>query len=202
MNGTLSQRILGLDWASHLPWRFGDVTVEPGRYESEAVPFMAAHYADLFDAKSLHDRFFAEELTDAKRRFMAEMDVLCFRQGGSVVGLLVGHPIDWSTYYWRSVALLPAVRERSLLGQVMESTYAPLGAAGIQRVEGECAPTNGPMMRALTKLGWVVTSTSMSERWGATVRFTKFLRDDAGAIFARQFCGVQTPQRRQEEARS
>jgi hypothetical protein len=199
VDATLSKRILGLDWSKHLPWQIGNVAIEVGSYEQHALPFMAEHYSRMFDAKSLHERFMAEEMTDAKRRFMAEMDVLCFRAQGRPVGILMGHPLDWSTYYWRSVALLPSVRDRSLLGTAMDLSYEPLAAAGIHRVEGECSPTNGPMLRTLTKLGWVVTSTSMSERWGATVRFTKFLRQDAGEIFARQFCGVRPPQRPHEE---
>ncbi len=198
----MSQRVLGLDWREHLPWIVGDLTVEAGSFAKDAQPFMAAHFAELFDAADIQKRFLTDPLTDAKRRFGDEMDVLCLKAAGRVVGLLVGHPLDWSTYYWRSVALLPAHRANHALARVMERSYEPLHAAGIERVEGECSPTNAPMMRTLTKLGWVVTSTANSERWGATVRFTKFLRGDAEDVFARQFCGVRSKQRQPERRAS
>jgi hypothetical protein len=188
----LSWRVLRLDWSCVLPWQFEGVTVELGTF-GDACDFMREHYLSIFGRQA--DRFLTEEMSPAKRRFGDEMDTLLFRADGRTVGLLLGHPIDWSTYYMRSVALLPNWRDRSLLATVLHRTYGPLADAGIDRIEGECSPTNHPMMRTLTREGWCVTSTSASERWGVTVHLTKFLRAEAEEVFARQFCTVRAGQR-------
>lgn len=188
---TMSHRILGLDWDTILPLVVSGLTVRAGSFERDAVPFVRASYEALFGGAAEAGRFLSDPETEAKRRFGAEMDTLCLCDGTRTVGLLIGHPLDWSTYYWRSVALLPEYRSRHALAQLMELTYEPLARVGIERVEGECSPTNAPMMRTLVKLGFVVTSTANSERWGATVRFTKFLREEAEEVFGRQFCRVR-----------
>jgi hypothetical protein len=46
------------------------------------------------------------------------------------------------------------------------------------------------MMKLMAGQGWLAVGTSNSERWGATVRFSKFLRADAQRIFVRQFCAM------------
>jgi RimJ/RimL family protein N-acetyltransferase len=186
---TLSRRIWDLDWATHLPWTFGDIAVEVGTFRDDAAPFIAEHYAAIFGTQD-PSRFFVEATSAAKRHFGDEMDVLCFRDAGRTIGILVGHPVDWSTYYFRTVALLPEYRDQGLFAAGLKRAHQVLAVSGADRAEGECSPTNLPMMRALTKLGYVVTATVNSERWGATVRFTKHLRPEAEAVFVRQFCAV------------
>ena len=183
---TLSSRIWGLDWGHHLPWSLGDLTVTQGSFD-EALSFVGHHYESIFgDGKD--SGFLSDPFTEAKRRFGDEMDVLLMRADCQVVGLLVAHPIDWTTYYMRSVAILPEYRERKLFAQMVERCFEPLRFVGVERIEGETAPTNMVMMRALTNLGFLVTSTANSERWGATVRFTRFLREEAASVFAEKFC--------------
>lgn len=186
-----SRRLWGLCWDTVLPWSIDDVSVEVGTF-ADALPFIRDHYARIFGEGSAPGRFLSDPMTGAKRRFGDEMDVLAFRHEDSTVGLLMAHPLDWSTYYMRSVALLPEYRDRRLLTRLVERTFSPLREVGVERIEGDCAPTNGAMMRMLVGLGFLVTSTANSERWGAHVRFTKYLRDDAEDVFARQFCGVRT----------
>ena len=148
---------------------------------------MREHYASIFGGRG-SDRFLASPMTEAKLRFCRESDVFLFRVGSRTVGLLLANPADWSTYYMRSVAILSDFRERRLLTRFMERSYEPLRKAGVERIEGECSPANTPMMRMLVGQGFLVTSTANSERWGATVRFTKFLSEEAGAVFHRQYC--------------
>lgn len=192
---TLSQRILGLDWGEHLPLRIDDVWVESASFE-EALPFIEAHYGRIFGDQQA--RFLADPMTPAKRRFCDEMDVLTLRAdglaeraSGDLIGLLIGHPLDWSSYYMRSVAILPAYRKRHLLTRLVAWTEAPLRAAGVERIEGDCSPANAPMMKMLVGLGYLATGTTSSERWGAMVHFAKFLRDEAEEVFTRQFCGMR-----------
>jgi hypothetical protein len=188
---TASRRLWGLDWSEHLPKQFEGITVSAGQF-ADALPFIRDHYAAIFGHADSADRFLSDPMTDAKRRFGEEMDVFVLRDELRVVGLLLAHPSDWTTYYMRSVALLPEYRDRRLLRHVVECTYEPLRAAGVERIEGDCSPAKAAMMRALTKLGFTVTATRATERWGLRVCHTKILRDEAETVFVRQFCDMQT----------
>ncbi|HEY4117201.1 MAG TPA: GNAT family N-acetyltransferase [Byssovorax sp.] len=183
-----SARLWGLDWDLATPWTFDGVDVVMGTFD-DATPFVEAHYPGIFTAHGT--KFLADEMTAAKRRFAAGMDVFLCRADGGVVGVFMGHPLDWSSYYMRSAALLPQYRDRRVLTRLVEAMYAPLRAAGVERMEGDVAPTNLPMMKMLTGLGWIPGGTLNSERWGSTVRFVKYLREEAEDVFARQFCGMR-----------
>ena len=199
----MSQRLWGLDWSRVLPWQLEDVVVESGTAD-EALRFVETHYAEIFGATG-EQRFLADPLTDAKRRFCAEMDVVVFRHERRIVGILMAHPSDWSTYYMRTVAILPQYRERRLLTRFMDACYAPLRDAGIQRIEGECSPLNAPMMRMLVGQDFIVTSTSATDRWGTLVRFTKFLSQEAQQTFRRQLTSLpagENSNRKQNERRT
>jgi hypothetical protein len=172
-----------------LPWTFEEIQVESARFD-KALPFIREHYAAIFGTDVGEQRFLASPMNEAKRRFCNESDAFLFRARSRVVGLLLANPVDWSTYYMRSVAVLPEFRERRLLTRFMERSYEPLRKAGVERIEGECSPANTPMMRMLVGQGFLVTSMANSERWGSTVRFTKFLTDDHEAVFLRQFSNL------------
>ena len=118
-----------------------------------------------------------------------------FRVGDRPAGIFMGHPSDWTTYYIRSAALLPEFRDRRMMSQHVARLVEPLRAVGIERVEAECSPANVPVVRLLTTLGYVVTATTNSERWGVLLRFTKFLTDDAKAVFMRQYTAMPIAQR-------
>jgi RimJ/RimL family protein N-acetyltransferase len=190
---TASRRLWGFDWAEHTPWQVDDVSVEYVSF-TEALPFMEEHWSKIFGEQ--YARFLSDPMTPAKRRFCDDMDVLAFRSKGDIahgqtIGLLIGHPQDWSTYYMRGVAILPAFRKRHLLTRIVEWADGPLRAAGVDRIEGECSPANVAMIKMLVGLGYVATGTSSSERWGTLLRYSKFLREEAEEIFARQFCGMR-----------
>jgi hypothetical protein len=186
----LSERLWGPGWDAHLPFAIEEVQVAAGSFV-EAVPFISEHYAELFNARDNVGRFLTDPMTDAKRRFAEEMDVFLFRDQGRIVGLILAHPSDWSTYYIRSGALLPAYRRRNLIARFLERAWEPLRALSVERVEAECSPANVAVMRILTGLGFLITATANSERWGSNVRLTRFLREEAEEVFLRQFCGSE-----------
>lgn len=185
---TFSQLIYGICWSDHFPVRLEcGVDVEIASIE-EATAFMAAHYADIFGSDPEDRRFFADPGSPARARFLAGSDRLAFREGGEVIGLLVGNPVDWSTYYWRSVAFLPEHQGRGLLAAALERTDRIMRDAGVVRVEGEAAPINYKQVRLLLRLGYCVTGSSNSDRWGTMLRLTKFLDPSAEERFITQFC--------------
>lgn len=186
---TQSSRLWGLDWSVETPWTFDGITVETCAFD-DAIPFVERHYGGIFGA-AFQGRFLEDPMTAPKRRFGMDMDVFIYRDGEREIGMLAGHPSDWTSYYMRTVALLPEYRDKHLLSRTMEKLEGPLADAGCERIDGEVAPTNVAMVRMLTSLGWIVTSTVNSERWGSLLRFTKFLRPEAEEVFARQFCGMR-----------
>lgn len=175
-------------WDDHAPFALHDgVTMSPVTPE-RAIAFTRDHYAHIFGSSPGDTRFLSEPMTAAKARFLAESDRFAFHDAGRMIGLLVGNPIDWSSYYWRSVAFLPEHQGRGLLAAALEHTDAILRDAGVVRVEGETAPTNYRQVRLLMRLGYCVTGTTNSERWGTMLRLTKYLRADAEERFVSQFC--------------
>ncbi len=187
---TLSKRIWGFDWSAELPWDLDGIAVEAARF-SDGLAFVEAHYASIFGPLADGSRFLSDAMTPAKQRFGEEMDVVAFRDGSRMVGVWMAHPRDWSSYYVRSVAFLEAYRDRRIMTRFLERCYEPLRRAGVERLETECSPANMPVMKILTREGWVVTATTNSERWGTVLGLSKFLRPEAEAVFLRQFCGLR-----------
>ncbi len=185
---TLSCELFGIDWAAHLPFELsGGIRLEWATL-AQTGAFVGAHYAAIFGTRTADPRFLVEDATPAKARFLRISDRFVFRDGTRTVGVLVGHPVDWSTYYWRTVAFLPEFQGRGLLAAALRRTDDVMRAAGIARVDGEAAPNNQRQVRLLLRLGYCVTGTVNSERWGTVLRFTKYLRPDAEERFMTQFC--------------
>jgi ribosomal protein S18 acetylase RimI-like enzyme len=188
---SLSQRWWGLDWAATMPWSCGGLSVGYGGLD-DALPFIREHYGAIFgDADT---RFLADPMCERKERFYRDADVFLIRDGATCVGLQIAHPTDWSSYYVRSLAILPAYRGRGVLDAMTERMVEALAAVGVERLEGELSPNNGACVIAQTRLGYVVTGMHASERWGTMVRLTRFLQEDASRVFRRQFCGGAWPE--------
>ena len=194
-----SARWLDLDWRRHLPWRIGHVDVVHGTAD-HALAFIGAHYGALFDTAADEDRWLREPMTAAKRRFLDDADVFVFRDGDRTVGIQIAQPTDWSTYYLRSTALLPAYQAHDLATDLCLRMMAPLRDAGVTRLECETAPTNTACMRAVIRLGFVPTATHNTDRWGTLVRFTRYLDDSADEIFRAQYCAGTWPRCRPPES--
>lgn len=193
---SMSLRYWGLDWREHQPWELGDgVTVEHGAFD-DARPFMRDHYAEVFEVGDGGSGFFDEPWNDAKRRFCGECDVTLFRDGGRTVGVTICHPSDWSTYYFRSMGILPAYHDRGLARSWIARCLPILARYGVARVDTDVAPSNLANIRVMTRLGLNITGTHNSERWGTLVRLTKFLREDAESVFLDKFCSGVRYQRR------
>lgn len=187
--GTMSKRLWDFDWADALPVTIQGVTIDVGTWK-DATAFMAEHYGSIFGDVS--DRFLVEPMTEAKQRFCEELDVLVLRNAaGKTLGICVGQPTDWSTYYFRSFAILPELRERGFSTEYQHVLHAALSSnRNIARWEVETSNANVPMIRVLLSSGFVITAMINSERWGAIVRLTKFTNRDAEAVFRRQFVNV------------
>jgi ribosomal protein S18 acetylase RimI-like enzyme len=193
---TLSKTLWGIDWSEHLPLRIRDDIVAHASTFEQSLPFVRDNYRAIFheDAQSP----FSTTRVNAKkeRYYRLAGDFFEFKDGDKTVGLLVGTPVDWSTYYIRSAAVLPEYSGRGILQRYMPAFFSVLRAAGIERVEADTQPSNLATMHILTRLSFNVTGTSLSERWGAQVHLTRFLDEGCEDVFLKQFCAGAKPQRR------
>jgi hypothetical protein len=191
---TFSQAIWGIDWSEHLPLTITQdgVIVAESSFE-ETAPFVRENVAAMFDEDPEGSPFLEGSSTGAKARYYSRFgDFFEFRSDGKPVGVLVCTPVDWSTYYIRFCAFLPEYQGRQLLQKFFPEFFRILQMAGIERVETETSPSNLAVMHMMNRFRFNVTGTSLSERWGALVRFTKFLDAASEQVFLRQYCtGIQ-----------
>jgi RimJ/RimL family protein N-acetyltransferase len=197
----LSQELWDLDWSRLLPLDVGDgVTVTASSLE-EALPFIQAHYAEIFEESPDDHRFWHEPMSQARVRYYQQVgDFFEFKRAGQTIGLMIGTVTDWSTYYIRSAAVLKAYQGLHLVQRLVRALCGWLKEAGVARVELDTAPSNLAMVQIVTRLRFNLSGTVLSERWGVNTRFTKFLDQTAENVFLRQYCsGVQYQLRERAE---
>lgn len=197
-----SELLWNLRWCRVLPHGLGNgLVVEASDFE-RAKPFIAEHYAKIFEETDPASPFSNARLTPAKSRYYERADFLEFKDSGRTVGLLVGAPHDWSTYYVRSSALLPEYQGSAIIQRFFTRVvFGFLRSHGVERVEIDVSPSNLAMVHILTRMRFNATGTALTERWGANLRFTKYLEPENERTFLRQFCtGVKYQLREQEVA--
>jgi GNAT superfamily N-acetyltransferase len=187
-HAALSETLWAIRWSDHLPQVVCDgVTVHASTFE-EALPFVRAHYATIF-CEDESSPFSGARLTAAKDRYYrAAGDFFEFKMGARTVALMVGTPIDWSSYYIRSAAALPEVQGKKVIQRFFPALFALLRDAGVERVEADTSPSNMATLHLLTRLRFNPTGTLLSDRNGALVHFTRFLREEAEEVFVGRLC--------------
>jgi len=124
-------------------------------------------------------------------------DLIALTHAGRTVGIMVGAPEDWSSYYVRVFALAPDYQRPSLTRRfVRECLFEPLARHGVERVVADTNPANLAMTRLFGELGFFVTGNQLTDRWGALIRYTKFLDPACEQQFHRRF-GGGAPRRKQ-----
>jgi ribosomal protein S18 acetylase RimI-like enzyme len=127
-------------------------------------------------------------------------DLIELRHNGETVGVLIGAPEDWSSYYVRMFAVRPEYQRPSLIRRfVRECVFEPLIRGGVERVVAETSPANIAMSHLFTELRFRVTGNLLSDRWGPLVRYTKFLAPACEAEFLRKFGGAAPRKSEQPE---
>lgn len=196
----LSQTLWGLDWERVLPCTFSDGFVARASSLAGSAEFVRDHYAAIFEQTS--DSPFANDLSEAKARYYELADFIQFVRGDSVVGLVIGAPSDWGTYYVRSAAVLPEQHGAAIVQRFFYRVLFPvLTEHGVERVEADVAPSNLAMVHIVTRAQFNASGTFLTERWGAHTRFTKFLSPNSEQVFLKQFCSGVKYQLRDGRAR-
>jgi ribosomal protein S18 acetylase RimI-like enzyme len=185
-----SQFVWELDWSEILPQVLTDdgIAVEYSTVE-RAFSFIGKNFAIMFEENSEHSPFLPQKVSEPRIRYYEQVaDIFEFKQKDKSVGFLICTPGDWSTYYIRFVAILPEYRGRGLFQRFLPHLFEILRGVGMERVEAETSPANLAFVHLMTKFAFNVTGTTLTERWGALVRFTKFLDARSEEVFLHQYC--------------
>lgn len=185
----LSESLWDIDYRSVFPLVVSDdgTVAELGDVD-RAMEFVREHYSTVFgDARE--SSFWREDAEATRERYLRQAcDLFLFSNGGRTVGLFMGNPVDWSTYYMRSWAFLEEYQSRGIAHGFLAALLPLLAKSGVARFETDTAPSNHQSIAAMMREGFVVSGSVVSERWGALARFTKYLNPEAEASFVKQFC--------------
>ena len=148
---SLSNELWGIDWKHLFPLSLpGGASVEMSSYE-EAGGFLQKHHAEIFRLP-LEAGPVAEQAARA-RYYKLAGDFFVFRFEGAIVGVFIGSPHDWSTYYIRYVAMLPTYQRRGWLKEMLVIFLDHLREHSVSSVEYDFSPVNRASMHSLKR--WV-----------------------------------------------
>ena len=188
---TLSERFWGLDFGKRLPRVLSRDGVQAVRGDLGRVRDFLVQAFPTFTEEELGASP-NPRMAEAKRHYLlTASDLIELQHEGRTVGVIVGAPEDWSSYYVRIFAVLPEYQRPALTRRfARECLFEPLAEHGVERVVAETWPTNIAMSRGFTEMNFHVTGHQLSERWGALVRYTKFLDPARAAAFAGRFAAA------------
>lgn len=194
----LSEKIWGIHWNEHFPYKINDddITAHHSSFE-EFGAFAADNFSRIFENDKYPTSFLWLEHSPFKMRYYKEVgDFFIFKHGNKTIGGFVGNPIDWSSYYVRSFALLPEYEGRHIVFLFLKHFFKILEFHGIERVEADTSPSNTTIIQLTSRLRFNIAGTLLSERWGALTHLVKFFSKKHETVFLQQFCAGVRPQLR------
>lgn len=185
---TLSETLWGEDILAHLPIvTQGEMPVRMVRGDWDRAVSFLEQFPGLREEAGYN--VISPAMSLAKQRFFRRCcDLIEFWSEERLIGLFIGNPEDWSTYYCRIIAF----NQPGSGGAVMQEfarrcCFEPLTRLGVERMIGDTSPTNTKMARWFMELGFVPTAQGLTERWGPFVRFTKYLQQGTQKAFLQRF---------------
>ena len=186
----LSHKLWDIDWSRYFPAQLPTSNLVVREVDlDEAAGFLARSDEQVFGRQGQWVQRKREDATLKQRYFQAACDAFGFWRERTIVGLFIGNPADWSSYYMRWLCLDPEFRKQRASTEFLEILFGALKAVGVARIECETAPSNVAGTAGLTSLGFRVAGMSLSERWGAMTRLYKHLDRQAEEAFVAAFGG-------------
>ncbi len=181
---SFSTQLWGLDWTKHFPVRSSNGSVECRR-----VPF--ASIEQFFLSGSEYDyqqkKIFYGALSDSFGFYAID-------EGMKLIGAAIANPSDPTTYYLRFAHILPEYRARSPHIEWLRRVSATVSDnPHVQRIEVEISPEDSSMPVIYARLGFRITGTAFSDRWGGIIRMTAHLRPEVREGFLNRFCPFTAP---------
>lgn len=193
---TLSERTWNFSWDDHLPATIGSrgITIELSSFD-EVYEYARENFDRIFELDKKHNPFVHWEDKGVKERYYREtMDVFVVKREGTLIGINVCGPSDWSSYYLRHSSVLPEAQGNMALSGFIQFIIDKMEQLGVKRLQAETSPANLPIIQILTRLRFNLAGMQLTERWGAIMLLTKFLDKKNEGVFLDQFCFGNHPQ--------
>lgn len=176
----LSKTLYGIDWNEYFPLDLG------GNFSVQASNFdKSMRFMSQFKG-SPHDLDRGDPRKEIYYRNVG--DFFDFHDGDKVIGVFVGNPIDWSTYYIRSIVVSSEYRGFGFYKKCLSHLIETLTERKIKRIEIEVVPNNHGHLHVLNKMGFQVNGSTNSERWGNVLKLTRFTDERYLKMFDTSFC--------------
>ena len=181
-------------------WGFSLRDVLPHKLSDDGVVAVAGEFPRMGRFLSEQFAMFTEEsqgskpnhiVSNRKLEYLRDAcDLVELRHADETVGLLIGAPEDWSSYYVRMFAMRRDFQRPAVIRRfVRDCLFTPLAEHGVERICADTSPANIAMSRLFTELHFHVTGNHLSDRWGPMVRYTRFLSPACEEQFLRKFGG-------------
>lgn len=186
---SFSTRIYGIEWSQYLPLQLSEDEYVFLADFATASQFIKTNHTSIFELDQWGNPFYNEENNETKKRYYAEMaDSFIFCKGTEIYGIIIGTPVDWSSYYLRYGAFKKEFRNGGRTQKFVSYLIQILKQNSINRIETDIAPSNFANIHVFSKLQFNINGMTLSERWGALIHFTKILNPNAEKVFLDQFC--------------
>lgn len=189
----LKKFLWDLNWESYFPHLEKEIGISTHCSTfQEFIQFINENHSEILVADTPDVGFLGREISDAKIQYYRNFgNFFIFKEQDKKIGVFLGTPLDWSSYYLRYTWILPEYRGRKFYQKFLEYFLACLKEEGVERAEGDIPPTNGRHIHIFSKLGFKINGLNLSERWGTTLRLTRFLSARHDDVFMRQFIGPE-----------
>ncbi len=191
-----SESVLKIRWKDHFPVQINsELSIQKTNYE-QVAQFLNKNWKIIKSHEAHDSRFLNAGIHPAKESYYKMLgDFFEFKLKGETVGVFVGTVSDWSSYYMRYAFILPQFQNLGFFKAMILQIIRSCEDAKVERVEVDISPSNSKSLTFYGKLQFSPVSTSISERWGASLRLVKFTMKKNEEHFQQLFChGVRHQQ--------
>ena len=196
MNKTFSEHIWDFSWSDYFPIVLNDADIVVEKSSDEDVlKFARENFATIYGSEFNKSSFLWFDTSEPKNTYYKIAgDFFVFKDGQKTIGVFVGTPLDWGTYYLRNVSILPEYQGRKIYQKFLRRFLNYLEELNLERIEGEISPANSASIHVLLKFGFTISGINLSERWGTLLKFVKYTSLKHHEVFFKQFCHSRIPE--------
>lgn len=186
----ITEVVWGLNWKKHFPVQFGQYTVEISN-ASEFLALKKCPDSFLITSDNSSDNFIKDINSKTKEAYLNhQCDFFVINKKSETVGLFVCELRDWSSYYIRFMSIEKTHRNHQLSVHFFNFIEGILQEHGVDKMMIDVAPSNIKQVMRMSQLGFINTGNILSERFGACMQLTKFLKEENWNVFNQSFMQI------------
>lgn len=186
----LSEILYGIDWGERLPVQFGDYDLRKGSAKS-LFEFTEQNQSVVVGEETFPS--YKESIERKIKYYEFCSDVFDFYLGDEIIGVVVGNPYDWCSYYLRYILIKKEHQGHNLQNQWVRFMVEQLSRYNVERIEVDFSPAHTAQLLHYQRMGFYFVGSTLSERWGSILRYVKFINPQRRDKYLDQFChGVKT----------